>query len=139
LAAHTIGLTGGLEEIRKMFLLQVVISIAIWVYTLRTLDIRPTAKETEIESVGEALRDIFHQMKAVYRLSRERKASSWLYVQSVGPFAWELVGPLWTIYAADVCGSPLIVIGLLSTVDSLADRSMERAAKFRLASHSHSR
>jgi len=120
LAAYTIELTGGLEEIRKMFLLQVVISIAIWVYTLRTLDVKPTAKETEIESVGEALRDIFHQMKAVYRLSRERKASSWLYVQSVGPFAWELVGPLWTIYAADVCGSPLIVIGLLSTVDSLA-------------------
>ena len=120
LGAYLIESTGGLQEIRKMFILEFIISLAIWIYTSRTLRIERAAMETEVESLPEALKDILVQMKAVYRLSRERKASSWLYMQLVGPFAWELVGPFWTIYAADVCRSPLFVIGLLSSVDSVA-------------------
>jgi len=120
LGAYLIESTGGLQEIRKVLILEFIISLAIWIYTSRTLHIERAATETEVESFAEALKDIFLQMKAVYRLSRERKASSWLYMQLVGPFAWELVGPFWTIYAVDVCGSPLFVIGLLSSVDSVA-------------------
>jgi len=120
LGAYLIESTGGLQEIRKIFILQFIISLAIWIYTSKTLHIKRAATENEVESFVEALKDIFVQMKTVYHLSRERKASSWLYMQLVGPFAWELVGPFWTIYAADVCGSPLFIIGLLSTVGSAA-------------------
>jgi len=117
--AYLVEIMGGLGEIRRMFILQSLISLAVWVYTSKTLTISSATKENEVKGFAEVLSDISRQMKSVYRLSKERRASSWLYVQLIGPFAWELVGPFWTIYAADVCKSPLLVIGLLSTVGSL--------------------
>lgn len=119
LGAYIIQASGGLQEIRKMFAIQFFISLLVWFYTYRTLKIKSTANEKEVKGFTEAISDIVLQMRNVYRLSKERKAASWLYVQLVGPFAWELIGPFWTIYAAEVCGAPLFVIGLLSTVDSL--------------------
>jgi len=121
LGAYLIEMTGGLEEIRKMFILQFFISLTVWIYTSRTLKVKSASKKVEVKGFTEVLNDIFRQMKTVYHLSKERKASSWLYIQVIGPFAWELVGPFWTIYAADVCKSPLFVIGLLSTVSGLTN------------------
>jgi len=119
LGAYLIELMGGLAEVRNMFVLQFVFSLGVWLYTLKALE--PMAVNTQEESVGlnDAIRNIFGQVADVYRLAGERKATSWLHMSLTGPFAWELVGPFWTIYAAEVCGSPLIVIGLLSTVGSI--------------------
>ena len=119
LGAYLVEWMGGLNEIRRMFILQSFFSLGVWLYTLKGLESRPVDREEEFKGFKETLRDILHQMGEVYRLSKERKATPWLYMYLAGPFAWELIGPFWTIYAAEVCGSSLFIIGLLSTVGSL--------------------
>lgn len=119
LGAYLIEWMGGLNEIRRMFVLQSFFSLGVWLYTLKALESNPVNKQEEFKSFKEALKDIVRQMREVYRLSKERKATPWLYMYLTGPFAWELIGPFWTIYAAEVCGSSLFIIGLLSTVGSL--------------------
>jgi MFS family permease len=103
LGAYVIEVAGGLGEIRKMFALQFVISLSVWMFTYKKLKLKSKTGEKEVSGFTETLSDIFSQMKSIYRLSRERKATSWLYIQLAGPFAWELVGPFWIIFAADVC------------------------------------
>lgn len=119
LGAYIIERMGGLNEIRMMFVLQSFFSLGVWLYTLKALEPNHVNKEEEFKGFRDVLRDIVRQMRGVYRLSKERKATPWLYMSLTGPFAWELVGPFWTIYAAEVCGSSLFIIGLLSTVGSL--------------------
>jgi len=58
-------------------------------------------------------------MKRTYHVAKERKATPWLYLSLSGPFAWEVIGPFWAIYAVEACGSPLFVIGLLVAIYSL--------------------
>ena len=119
LGAYLIGWMGGLNEIRKMFILQFFFSLGVWVYTLKALESNPSDGKEGFRGIKKLFQDIFHQMGDVYRLSKERKAAPWIHMSLLGPFAWELVGPFWTIYAAEACGSPFFVIGLLSTVSSL--------------------
>jgi len=119
LGAYLVQWMGGLDEIRNIFLLQTLFSVGVWLYTLKALESKPLSTQEEPKSLKNLLREVFHQMKDVYRITKERKATPWLYMSLTGPFAWELVGPFWTIYAAEVCGSPFVIIGLLSTVSSL--------------------
>ena len=118
LGAYLVQWMGGLDEIRNIFILQTVFSVGVWLYTLKALDSKPVNGK-ESKSLKNLLGEIFHQMRDVYRITKERKATPWLHMSLTGPFAWELVGPFWTIYAAEVCGSPFLIIGLLSTVSSL--------------------
>jgi len=119
LSAYIIQMMGGLEEIRKMFVAQFLISFAVWIYTLRKLKMMPTSERSEVKGFVKAAKDMLFQMRTVYRMSRERKAFSWVIMFLLGPFAWQLVSPFWPIFAAEVCLSPLLIIGLLPTVDSL--------------------
>ncbi|KYH42840.1 MAG: hypothetical protein AYL33_000280 [Candidatus Bathyarchaeota archaeon B63] len=119
LSAHLIQVMGGLAEIRKMFLAQFLISLFVWVYTLKRLGNVPSSEKNEVKGLKEVVRDMMLRMRAVYRMSKERKASSWIIMFLLGPFAWQLISPFWPIYAAEVCLSPLLIIGLLPTVDSL--------------------
>lgn len=45
LGAYLIEVAGGLGEVRKAFILQFVISLAIWIYTSRTLNVTSAAKK----------------------------------------------------------------------------------------------
>lgn len=119
LSAYLIQVMGGLEEIRKMFFAQFLISLAVWIYTFKRLETMPSSEINEVKGIVDAAKDMFFQMKKVYRMSRERKASSWIVMFLLGPFAWQLVSPFWSIYAAEVCMSSLLIIGLLPTVDSI--------------------
>ena len=58
-------------------------------------------------------------MSKIYRISKERGATPWFLLSLTGPWVWESVAPFWIIYAAEVCGSPLIILGLLPSVYSL--------------------
>ncbi len=118
LGAYLVQWMGGLDQIRNIFILQTLFSLGVWVYTLKALESKP-ANGKESKSLKNLLGEIFHQMRDVYRIAKERKATPWLHMSLTGPFAWELVGPFWTIYAAEVCGSPFLIIGLLATVSSL--------------------
>lgn len=119
LGAYLIEIMGGLNEMRSIFIAQFVFSLGVWIYTLKALESSPTSGGQESKGSEGIFRSIFRQMRDVYHLSKERKAAPWLHMSLAGPFAWELVGPFWTVYAAEVCNSPLFVIGLLSTVGSL--------------------
>lgn len=119
LSAYLIQVMGGLEEIRKMFVAQFLISLVVWIYTFKKLMTMPSSERNEIKGVVDAAKDMFFQMKKVYRMSKERKASSWIVMFLLGPFAWQLVSPFWPIYASEVCKSSLLIIGLLPTVDSI--------------------
>jgi len=118
-SAYLIQVMGGLEEIRKMFVAQFIISLAVWIYTFRRLRMMPSSERNEVKGFTEAVKDMLFQMRTVYRMSRERKAFSWVIMFLLGPFAWQLISPFWPIYAAEVCMSSLVIIGLLPTVDSL--------------------
>lgn len=119
LSAYLIQMMGGLEEIRKMFLIQFFISFLVWIYTWKKLKTNPSRERRKVKGISEAAKDMFFQMRRVYLLSRERKASSWIILFLLGPFAWQLISPFWSIYAAEVCMAPLLVIGLLPTADSI--------------------
>jgi len=118
-AAYIIQLMGGLEEIRKMFFAQFLISLFVWIYTLKRLEAVPFHQRRKIKGVAEAVKDMFSQMRHVYQMARERKASSWIAMYILGPFAWQLVSPFWSIYAAEVCMAPLLIIGLLPAIDGI--------------------
>jgi len=119
LGAFFIQWLGGLDEMRMIFLIQLALSLGVWIYTLKTLQIKSIVEKQETKGFFGVIKDIFGQMKKIYHLSRERKATPWLYLSLTGPFAWEVVGPFWAIYAAEVCGSPLFVIGVLIAIYSL--------------------
>lgn len=118
LGAFVVQWMGGLHEIRIMFLFQFILVSGVWVYTSKALQAMPVNGKQELGHLYEAVKDVFRQMRGVYRLSKERKAASWLYISLTGPLAWGVVGPFWTIYAAEVCGSPLFVLGLLAAIHS---------------------
>lgn len=107
---------GGLDDMRIIFAIQTILASAVWLYTAKNLHVKQAAGERKMKGLLEAVRDIFSQMRGVYRLSRERKATPWLYISFTGPLAWDIVGSLWTIYAAEVCRTPLYVVGLLVSV-----------------------
>jgi len=118
-SAYLIQVMGGLEEIRIMFVAQFIIALAVWIYTLGKLGMMPPSRKDEMKGLRDIVKDMFFQMKTVYRMSIERKAFSWIIMFLLGPFAWQLLSPFWPIYAAEVCMSPLLIIGLLPAVDSL--------------------
>ncbi|RJS88953.1 MFS transporter [Candidatus Bathyarchaeota archaeon] len=119
LSAYLVQTIGGLENLRIMFVAQFIISFLVWIYTFKRLKTMPSSERNEVKGMREAIEDMIFQMKRVYQMSRERKAFSWIIMFLLGPFAWQLVSPFWTIYAAEVCLAPLFIIGLLPTVDSL--------------------
>jgi len=119
LSAYLIQMTGGLNEIRKMFAAQFLISLTVWIYTSKKLRTMPSTKRRQVKGLTEAAKDMLSQMRTVYKMSRERKAFSWVIMFLLGPFAWQLISPFWPIYAAEVCKAPLLIIGLLPTVDGL--------------------
>jgi len=117
--ALLVQMLGGLNEIRKIYLLQFPLSVAVLLYTYLRLEGHPAKRRAE-KSLLQASREILGQIVRMYHISKERKASSWLFISITGPWAWETVGPFWIIYAAEVCGSPLHILGLLPAVYSLS-------------------
>ena len=110
---------GGLDEIKKIFLLQFVLSIGVLAYTSRRLEAKPAALKDQPKGIVQSVKEIYGQMGRIYGLSKERKATSWLFLAVTGPWAWEVAGPFWTIYAAETCGSSLSLLGFLPAVYSL--------------------
>jgi len=119
LGAFTVQSLGGLNEIRKVFLVQFFLSIGVLAYTSKKLEIKPAVVREQPKKLAESVKEIYGSMGKIYRLSRERKATSWLFLSLTGPWAWEVAGPFWTIYAAETCRSPLPVLGFLPAVYSL--------------------
>lgn len=110
---------GGLPQMRPVFAGQAALSMVAWIYTWRrtaapTEEAVPTPK-----GMLAGLRDMLSQMKNVYRVARSRKATPWLYIAATGPLAWDIVGPFWIIYVAEVCGTSLQLIGILVSVYSV--------------------
>ncbi|MEM2342024.1 MAG: MFS transporter [Candidatus Bathyarchaeia archaeon] len=110
---------GNLNWIRNIFVAQFFLTIMVLAYTWRRLEDKPSTAKRTPKSLTHAIKDIFGQMGRIYRVSKERGATPWLFLALTGPWAWETVAPFWVIYAAEVCGSPIIVLGLLPSVYSL--------------------
>jgi len=83
------------------------------------LEDKKPAIRRERKKPVETIKDIFGQMGRVYRISKERKATPWLFLALTGPWAWEAIAPFWVVYAAEVCNSPIIILGFLPSVYSL--------------------
>ncbi len=120
LGAIIIQRLGGLNEIRTIFIFQFLLSLCVVAYTAKKME-SSVRHRTTMQSMGliESIRRIFGQMKDVYRISKERKATAWLIMAMTGPWAWETVTPFWVIYAAEVCNSSLTILGFLPSVYSL--------------------
>jgi len=110
---------GDLNWLRNIFLAQFFLSLAVLLYTWRKLEDTPLKVKSGPKRLTEAIKDIFGQIGRIYRISKERRATPWLLLALTGPWAWEAVAPFWVIYAAEVCRSPLLVLGLLSSLYSL--------------------
>jgi len=119
LGAFIIQSLGGLNEIRSIFLVQFFLSIGVLAYTTKKLEIRRVVAREQPKNLAESVKEIYGSMGKICRLSRERKATSWLFLALTGPWAWEVVGPFWTIYAFEICRSPISILGLLPAVYSL--------------------
>ncbi|MFQ6094776.1 MAG: MFS transporter [Candidatus Bathyarchaeia archaeon] len=119
LGATAIQVMGGLNEIRRMFLIQFFLSIGVWIYTQSALKSNHVTKRPQPNSLTAAVRGILVQMKRIYSLSKKRKATPWLFLSSTGPWSWGVIAPFWVIYAAEVCGSSLTILGFLPAVNSL--------------------
>ncbi|MCS7120801.1 MAG: MFS transporter [Candidatus Bathyarchaeota archaeon] len=119
LGALTIQRLGGLNQIRTIFIIQFLISLCVVVLTAKRME--SSVRQGSAPSLGpiESVRKVFGQMRAVYRASKERGAAPWLIIALTGPWAWETVAPFWVIYASEVCGSSLTILGLLPAVYSL--------------------
>ena len=110
---------GDLNWLRNIFLVQFFLSIGVLVYTWKKLETQSTAGKSRPKGLVEAVKEIFGQMDKVYNLSRQRRATPWLFLALTGPWAWEVVGPFWIIYAKERCGSTIPILGLLPAVYSL--------------------
>ncbi|MEM2749448.1 MAG: MFS transporter [Candidatus Bathyarchaeia archaeon] len=110
---------GNLNWIRNIFLAQFFLTIGVLVYTWRRLEDKTPMGRREPKSLTCAIKEIFGQMGRIYRISKERGATPWLFLALTGPWAWEAVAPFWIVYAAEVCGSPIIILGLLPSFYSL--------------------
>lgn len=119
LGALAVQRLGGLDEIRKIFVAQFFLSIIVLFLTNRKLKSSVKRAGAPPKDLTDSMKGIFGQMINVYKLSKERKATAWLFIAVSGPWAWETVAPLWIIYAAEVCKSSLTIIGFLPAVYSL--------------------
>ena len=115
---QTLG-NGNLNWIRNIFLIQFFSTIIVLAYTWRRLEDKVQLNRKTPKNLIHAIKDVFGQMNKIYKISRERKAVSWLLLALTGPWAWEAIAPFWIIYAAEVCGSPIIVLGFLPSIYSL--------------------
>jgi len=115
---QTLG-NGNLNWIRNIFLIQFFSTIIVLAYTWRRLEDKVQLNRKTPKNLIHAIKDVFGQMNKIYKISRERKAASWLLLALTGPWAWEAIAPFWIIYAAEVCGSPIIVLGFLPSIYSL--------------------
>ncbi len=119
LGALVVQRLGGLDELRMIFVAQFVLSIPVLFLTNRRLESSIRRAGASPKGLGDSMKGIFGQMIDVYRMSKERKATAWLFIAVSGPWAWETVAPLWVIYAAEVCKSSITIIGFLPAVYSL--------------------
>ncbi|MEM1582244.1 MAG: MFS transporter [Candidatus Bathyarchaeia archaeon] len=111
--------SGNLNWIRNIFLAQFFLTVIVLAYTWKKLEDKPTISRKTPRRLTDAVKDIFGQIAKIYKISRERKATPWLFLSLTGPWAWEAVAPFWVIYAAEVCGSPIMVLGFLPSAYSL--------------------
>jgi len=110
---------GGLNEIRSIFVVQFFLSMLVLHYTNKKMSSLARRENIQPKGLTESVKEIFGQMAHIYKVSKERKATAWLVIALTGPWAWETVMPFWVIYAAEVCGSSLLVLGFLPAVYSL--------------------
>jgi len=125
LAALAVQSLGGLERLRLMFVLQFLAGIGIWYYTKRHLAPVGTVRPGNGVHRESIVKQMMGDMRDVWKLSRERKATGWVYIAATAPLAWNVVGPFWTLYAYEACNSPIYVVGLLPTVASLVHIAAE--------------
>jgi MFS family permease len=119
LGALAIQRFGGLDEIRKVFIAQFFLSIIVLFLTNKKLKSSVKHASAQPKGLTDSIKSIFGQMTNIYQLSKERKATAWLFIAISGPWAWETIAPLWIIYAAEICKSSLMIIGFLPAVYSL--------------------
>ena len=115
---QTLG-NGNLNWIRNIFLIQFFLTIIVLAYTYRKLEDELQPTERESKNLIRTIKDVFGQMSKIYRISKERKAASWLLLALTGPWAWEAIAPFWILYAAEVCSSPITILGFLPSVYNL--------------------
>jgi len=124
IGAFLIQWLGGLEKIRLMFLFQFFLSIMVLLYTAKKLERNPSTNNQELNGFSRSFKDVLGQIGRMYSLSKERKSRSWLLLALTGPWAWEVVGPFWTIYAAETCRTPINILGFLPAFYSLTGAAL---------------
>ena len=119
LGALIIERMGGYSAIRYIFMAQFILSTFIIYHTWKRLEDPPRFMTGSAKSLTSSLGEIAGEVMKVHKLAKERGASSWLFLALSGPWAWEVVGPFWILYAAEACGSSIPILGLLPAVYSL--------------------
>ena len=119
LGAIAVQQMGGLNELRKIFFIQFAISVVVLIYTWKALKEEKRRAENRSGRLVTVIKGIFTQLGEVYKTSRERKVRAWLFLSLTGPWAWEIIGPFWMIYAAEECKVPISILGLLTSFYSL--------------------
>ncbi len=107
---------GGVPAVRYSFLVSFLLIGAAALYVAKRLRVPEyTESGSGKPSPLEPLRDLVR----VYRISRERRLHYWLLFVATGPFVGTVVGPFWSLYAYEVCGTPGELMGLLPTAQAL--------------------
>ena len=107
---------GGLPKMRVIYLIQFVATLIVWVYTVKL-------KDTEVLKTekGKMLPEILLEIKDTINVLKENRALWWIWIFTIGSFAYGASSPYWILFAAEAYSSPYVVIGLLSTVYSVTN------------------
>ena len=119
IGATVVVLAGGLQSLRQIYIIQSVIEIVAWIYTAKKLKVKETDNINDIETPKLGLRGFFTEFIDTYKTSRREGTWGFLLLAATSPWVFSIDGSFQNIYAEKVCQSPLIVIGLLSTISSI--------------------
>ncbi|MCD6592823.1 MFS transporter, partial [Candidatus Bathyarchaeota archaeon] len=107
---------GGLSQMRIIYLIQFVATLIVWVYTMKLKDTEALKTEK-----GKMLPEILLEIKDTINVLKENRALWWIWIFTIGSFAYGASSPYWILFAAEAYSSPYVVIGLLSTVYSVTN------------------
>jgi len=107
---------GGLPKMRVIYLIQFVATLIVWMYTMKLKDAEVLKTEK-----GKMLPEILLEIKETINVLKENRALWWIWIFTIGSFAYGASSPYWILFAAEAYSSPYVVIGLLSTVYSVTN------------------
>lgn len=117
LGAFTIATLGGIRYVKYAFLVQFITSIIVLVYIVKRLKVAENLENKNAHH--NPLKDFIHDMIELRELLKSSNARILVEVVIMSALAWSFPSSYWRLYAYEVCETPVHLMGLLTTAQSL--------------------